>query len=350
VDTLTQGLLGATVGQAGYGRVLGGRAVLWGAVGGLLPDLDMVTAAAGPMSGWLHHRGVTHALWVGPVVGPALGWMMWRWQMWRSARVAKAASSSLPPPLSAWVGLFTFALLTHPLLDLFTSYGTQLLAPFSDRRFALDAVGIIDPVYSALLAAALVVGRIRGPGSRAGGTAAWAALGLSSLYIGYGLQLNRQAEQAAHAQLQDEGLRSPEIHAYPTLLQPYLRRIVVRREDEILVGWLSLWRPRPVEWERYPLPRHSLIQQLRSTPEGATFEWFAMGQTLPTVTMSGAAWVVELHDLRYGFPSRSEPGIWGIRARFGPDGALLDPVERIHSRLPLPAAELLGQLLRFTFD
>jgi len=45
MDTATQALLGAAVGQAAFGHRLGRRALAWGAVGGLLPDLDVIAVA-----------------------------------------------------------------------------------------------------------------------------------------------------------------------------------------------------------------------------------------------------------------------------------------------------------------
>ena len=42
MDTATQALLGAVVGQATFSHRLGGRAMVFGAVGGLLPDLDVI--------------------------------------------------------------------------------------------------------------------------------------------------------------------------------------------------------------------------------------------------------------------------------------------------------------------
>ena len=143
MDPLTHGLLGACVGQTLYGRSLGRPALVWGAVLGMAPDLDILARPADPLAEWIWHRGFTHALWFGPVVGGLVGYALWRWK---------------GGALSAWLALAVMALLTHPLLDLFTSWGTQLLAPFSNRRFALDAVAIIDPAYSLVLAAGIALG------------------------------------------------------------------------------------------------------------------------------------------------------------------------------------------------
>jgi len=42
VDTPTQALLGAVVGQAGFSHKLGKRALWWGALGGAIPDFDLL--------------------------------------------------------------------------------------------------------------------------------------------------------------------------------------------------------------------------------------------------------------------------------------------------------------------
>lgn len=338
MDPLTQALLGATFGQAGFGHRLGRRAAAWGAVGGVIPDLDIVAAATGPMGEFLYHRGPTHSLWFGPVAGAAIGYAFWRWR----ARRGREA-------LASWTWLFVIAIFTHPLLDAFTTYGTQLLWPFSLRRFAWDGIAIVDPVYSLALAAALVVGRLRGGGSRVARAAAAAALLLTTLYLFYGVWLNRQTEARARAALAAEGVQGAEVEAYPTLLQIYLRRVVARHGDEVRVAWLSLWSPRPPVWQRFTIARHPLIDEARRSREGRIFEWFASGQTAPRIRASGGGSVVEIDDLRYGFPSRPEEGLWGLRFRFDRAGRLAAPVERFNRPLPLPAGAVLAQIWRFTF-
>src|SRR5437899_10528019 len=179
MDPLTHGLLGATIGQALFARRLGGCGLLAGAVAAVAPDLDVVRMATGPMGDWVYHRGVTHSIWVAPLLGPALG-----------LAAARRQAGGRP----AWTLLFVLTLLSHPLLDWCTSYGTLLLAPLSAHRFALDAVAIIDPAYSLVLLAALLVGAWRGLAPRGPALSAAAALLLSTAYLGHGLLLNRDAE------------------------------------------------------------------------------------------------------------------------------------------------------------
>ena len=180
--------------------------------------------------------------------------------------------------------------------------------------------------------------------------AAWLALVSSSLYLLLGLQLNAAASARAESELEAQGIRGTQVQAYPTLFQLHLRRIVVRQPDGIRVGWLSLWNGRPVAWTLVPNTEHDLIDRLRALPEGRVFEWFAMGQTRGRVFEEGSTTIVEIDDLRYGFPTQPAQGIWGIRARFDAEGRRLGSVERIRRPLPLPAGQLLSQLVRFAFD
>jgi inner membrane protein len=337
MDPLTHGLLGATIGVAAFGRRLGWRGVAAGAVVSMAPDLDVVMNASGPMGEWLYHRGMTHSLWFAPVVGAALGFAV-------GARREGPARDR-----RSWTLLFVLALLSHPLLDWCTSYGTQLLAPFSARRFALDAVAIIDPAYSLLLLLPLLVAAGWGVRSRGASLTGGAALLLATAYLGYGLALNRVAEDRARAELAAEGMGAAEVRAYPTLLQLYLRRIVARDGDRVRVGWLSLWSPRKVAWQDFASAHDRLVEAARETEEGRILEWFAMGQTAAALYASATGTVVEIDDLRYGFPSRPQEGLWGIRVRFDAAGRALGRPERINRPLPAPARALVAQIFRETF-
>jgi len=45
----------------------------------------------------------------------------------------------------SWYNLFFWSIFTHPLLDCLTVYGTQLFAPFSNHRVALNNISVADP-------------------------------------------------------------------------------------------------------------------------------------------------------------------------------------------------------------
>jgi inner membrane protein len=330
MDPPTHGLLGAVVGQAFFTRSLGRRALAWGAALNMLPDVDVVVIPLlGELAEWRYHRGVTHALWFGPLVGTALGWAIWRG--------AGSSRGAAPGPMP-WIALAVSCLLLHPVADAFTSYGTLLLWP-SPRRFAWDAVAIVDVFFTGALLFALIVGwlwRERPP--RAAAIAA-AALAFLAAYEAYGLRLNARAEAEARRQLGLTALvNDADVHAYPVLVLPWLRRVVVRDGERIAVGWVSTWRSRPVRWHSLHDDREAVVDAARRREEVRMFEWFAMGQTKGTAFPAEGGRTIEIDDLRYGFPTHPEHGLWGIRAELDETGGLRGPVARIQRPRPEAAA------------
>ena len=349
------------MGQACAGKQLGRRAAWWGAVGGLLPDADVIAGAPfGEFTSLWLHRGTSHSLWFGPVVGPLLGLAVWRFERWRARRKQERAggppvdlelpAAGAPPGVNwtsagarkAWIWLFVLSLITHPMLDVFTSYGTQLFAPVWRERFALDGIGIIDPVYSVALIIALLVGRARrADPSGAARIARW-ALGLTSAYLLIGLGMTLNVERRARAELELHGYRVDSLVGYTSVFQNGLKRVVARSGDQVFVGYASGWRPSAISWQRFELTPSSDVERVLRTPEGQLFSWFAKGQLSWTTTTTDpglAGRVVQIDDIRYGMPGNPTQGMWGIEGQVDP----LGNVTSVH-RLRRPRAIRDGQI------
>ena len=132
MDSLTQAVLGATVQGIGMGRQQGRKALFYGALLGTLPDLDVFIRYADPVSSMTYHRGFSHSVFVLAALAAFIAW---------------AVKKRYPDaPYSARRLFFTSAasLITHPLLDAFTVYGTQLLWPFTPTPQQWSGVFIID--------------------------------------------------------------------------------------------------------------------------------------------------------------------------------------------------------------
>ncbi len=143
MDPVTQTLLGSAAAQAVMSRKIGPAAALIGAVGGALPDIDVLAVWTDPALPIGLHRHFTHALAFVPVGGavaalPFLLAARWRRQ-WKLVILAAAIGAA-----------------THGPLDVCTSYGTYLLWPLVDRRLALDIISIIDPVFTVALLTGVV--------------------------------------------------------------------------------------------------------------------------------------------------------------------------------------------------
>ncbi len=158
MDSLSQIVLGASVQGAVLGKYQGRKAYLYGAMLGTLPDLDVFIRYGDPVSNMTYHRGFSHSLFVLTAVGLGGAWLISRYHQWRN----------LPLPYSTrrLALAMTLALTTHPILDSFTVYGTQLLWPLQDplqiTPISIASIFIIDPLYTLPLLIAMIIGLVRG--------------------------------------------------------------------------------------------------------------------------------------------------------------------------------------------
>lgn len=336
MDTFTQAALGATVAQAGFGKRLGPKAALAGALLGALPDLDIISAAWGPWASMVHHRGITHSLLFAPVMAPLLGWLTWRLMKRRDS-------------WWRWSHLAFWALITHPLLDLFTSYGTQLLAPLSDRRFAIDGVSIVDPIYTLPLFAALVVAWVWRARPRVGTVAAAVVLALTTGYLFWGLAESRKAQRLAVTQLASEGFRAEHVRAQPSLFI-WMWRVVARDQDgNLRIGSVSTYRPTRMDFVAVDRPGEPLIDQALASERGQLFEWFADGMISYRIELHGDRKRLVLEDQRYGLVTEPEVAFWGAHADFDADGRLLT-LDRYQQRPSGKMAHALAASWRMMWD
>jgi inner membrane protein len=135
MDSLTQIVLGAAVGEAVAGKHIGNKAAFWGAIAGTIPDLDVFFMGLfNPIDASLFHRGFSHSFLFACISGPVLGFLLHRY-------------SKKSIELKSWILLFFLGILTHPILDMFTTYGTEFLWPLSNR-IAFNTVFVIDPLYT----------------------------------------------------------------------------------------------------------------------------------------------------------------------------------------------------------
>ncbi len=137
MDSLTQIVLGAAVGEVVLGKKIGNRAILWGAIAGTIPDLDVFARmlVSDKMTSLLMHRAFTHSFLFSFLMAPIFGYLL--------HKLFKRSKATFRD----WTILFFWGFLTHILLDVQTNYGTQLLWPFHNR-LAISNVFVVDPLYT----------------------------------------------------------------------------------------------------------------------------------------------------------------------------------------------------------
>lgn len=298
MDSLTQATLGAAVAAAGWHRPLGRKALPWGVALGTLPDLDIVVFP------WLDtvqrlywHRGESHSLILIIPLALAAGWLVHRVHRGAGLTFARAAGV-------AWL-----VFLTHVLIDFFTVYGTQLLAPFTRHGFGSNNLFIIDPLYTVplLLGCLLYAVWPAGAGRRANA----AGLALSTLYVVWSFG----AQAVAARGFQRELARQEIVATGPALttatpLNTVLWRHLAPVEGGFVIGYRSLLdADGEVRFDFVP-QRAELAAPWRGSREFAVLEWFSQGFWIAQPGTEGT----RIIDLRFG-EIRTRPGMspdeWG---------------------------------------
>lgn len=279
MDSITQAALGAALGGAVAGKTLGRSAMLGGALLGTLPDMDVLIDYGSAVANFSQHRGFSHSLLILFPLAVILAWVFHRWR----------------PVLSyqRWLAFTSLILITHPLLDAFTAYGTQLFWPFG-LPVAISSIFIIDPLYTLPLLFAVIWTLWRPNQVKA----ASMGLAVSTLYLGWTLFAQQAISQKVESTLATEGLEDAPRLVQPMPLTTLLWRVTVMAEDErleIVTGFFD--GDIPLSIERFP---HSpeLEATTLALPEGRRLIWFTRG----FLAYSASDRQLAVTDIRLGVP------------------------------------------------
>ncbi|MFY2763559.1 metal-dependent hydrolase [Arenimonas sp. MALMAid1274] len=251
MDSLSQIVLGAGIAAALVPARHRRAALLAGAALGTVPDLDVIPLALlapDPVANMTWHRTVSHSLFV--LVPAAV--LLWAWLRGRGGRVAEAPRR--------WLWAIVLALTTHPVLDAFTVYGTQLFWPLPVRPSMWSSVFIIDPLYTLPLLVACVVAAFAGVRPVAQ-RALVLGLALSTAYLGWSLVAKALVERQAERALAAQGLQDAPRFSVPLPFNTLLWRVVVMTPEGYLVGDRSLVADTgPMRFTAYPSDVQSLAE------------------------------------------------------------------------------------------
>lgn len=307
MDSLTQIVLGGAVAAAIAPAAHRRAALLAGAVLGTLPDLDSIPLQLltdDPIAHMTLHRGVSHSLLVLPLVA----WVIWALLRRRGGRVAQA-------PVRWWWAI-ALALITHPILDAFTVYGTQLWWPIPVRPSMWSSLFIIDPLYSVWLIVGCVLAWVWNDAPRAG-RALQIALLLSSVYLGWSLFAKQHVEKQARASLAATGLHDAPLLSTPSPLNTLLWRVLVMTPD----GYLETDYSLPADAGRIVWRGHrsntQVLQDAADLPAVERMTWFTHGFLKAHVSEGGELILTDLrmgsepdYSFRFAVARRNEVGEW----------------------------------------
>ncbi len=286
MDSLTQIVLGAAVGEATLGKKVGNKAMLYGAIAGTIPDLDVLARYfVDTVTATEWHRGFSHSIFFSILFAPIFGWLIWK----------------LNPKSNAdwkdWSRLMFWGLFTHPVLDAFTTWGTQLFWPFK-TRLAFQNIFVIDPLYTLPFLIFLVLAMFQKRTSPKRRRLNRLGLIISSVYLVTTLLLKGIAFKQFSNALAAQGLAYEEMDIRPAPFSTVLWTANIAVKDAYLIGNYSFFDTKPIQFTSYPKNRQ-LLGDLKKNDKVLRLIEIAEGW----YTVSKENGKLFFNDLRFGLLS-----------------------------------------------
>lgn len=290
MDSITQIVLGAACGEAVLGKKIGNKALLFGAIGGTIPDLDVFVGRlfySNEIDVMLFHRGFMHSILFSVLGAFLIGWLVFK--IYNNGKRLQTTT------LKDWVLLFFLALLTHSLLDSFTPYGTQLFAPFYNYRVALNNIAVADPAYTLpflICIISLMFFKRTSLKRRK-----WLTYGItiSSIYMLFTIGNKLYVNSVFKATLDEGHIEYSRFSVQPTIFNSILWYGVVETKTNYKVAYYSLLDTsnRVLEWQNIPKTRAIAIAEYTDLKDLA---WFSNNYyNLKAITNTELLY----NDLRY---------------------------------------------------
>lgn len=371
MDAVTQIVLGGSIAAGFFSNKLGRFSLFFGAFCGWFPDIDIFFHSLTSWEGLEFHRSFTHSLLLLPTLAPIFGGFAYGIESWMRKRHIKTLTYKEQKALedqedengrnrfALWVQLAFWALITHPILDVFTTYGTQILYPLSNRRFATDAIAIIDLIYTLPLVFVFIwsirsisrqskantkktpkrklrqtpikIDQVSSSPPRYQRFAQYALL-FTTTYLGLCQIYSWHCLDRAAAQFRQIGFEPQKMRVKPPIIFSTIRRVIaINDQGDFMVANYSYFSKRP---PKPVLKRNQLLPEISyamDSKEGQLFHWFSDGFVIPVIDGNN----LSLIDGRYGLLSNLWWSPFQARAVIQPDGTT-SPLELVQVSTELP--------------
>ena len=355
MDSLTQITLGAACGEIIGGKKVGNRAMLWGAVAGTIPDLDVfIGRLMDPLSDLAFHRGITHSFFFAITFSALLAWLIKKmydqeWYKLKAVRMVMAAfallflvfcasivymfaglasagpniptiivcgllialfgyrlwkyyvseeQADLNMSFKQWYALIFLATVTHPILDCCTTYGNQLFQPFWDKRVAWNNISVADPLYTFPFLIFVIWAAFLNPQNKRRKIFLWTGIGISMLYMSWTFINKAKVNKVFRESMVAESLEFERYMSSPSILNNILWHCVAEVDTNFYIGSYSLLDSEAKIKDFIRVPKNEyLINYKDGDHTIETLRWFSDGYT---AFLPGEDGSVQVNDLRFG--------------------------------------------------
>ncbi len=291
MDSLTQALLGATTFALVKDRKLGKKALWIGAAAGTLPDLDVLLSPFfSDVEFLLVHRGFSHSIFFAVLASIILGTLFQKYFF--------DAQS-----IRSWIWAFFLSIFTHPLLDVCTSYGTQLLNPLSNKLFSTHNIFVIEPIYTSILLIGVILLLASKSTHPHRLKIIQATLFLSCLYLVWTFTSQSLAKSQFASELKRQGIAYSDILVAPTPFNTLLWDAIVKTDSGYAFSDYSLLDTDEAIHFWTETNRTDLLPIIDTQRLVAIFLHYCDGYPLIKEDKNG---LIKIYAAKYGFASISD--------------------------------------------
>lgn len=303
MDPLTQGVIGAVAAQQSFKRSHIVTATALGFLAGMTPDLDIVFRSdTDPLLALEYHRQFTHSLLFIPIGSLICALIFYALLGRRPFFQAQGLTFS-----RIWL-YCALGYTSHGLLDACTTYGTQLLWPFSDMRVAWNTISIIDPLFTLPLFTLIIMAAIKKRQWLAHSALAWVAI-----YMVIGVVQRERAESVGMELALSRGHTPITLEAKPSFANLILWKVVYTTGTDFYVDAVKVGLTHKV-YEGGSIPQLNvdeafpfLDKDSQQMKDIERFDWFSNGYLALSPQDPN-----RIIDIRYSLLPNEIQGLWGI--------------------------------------
>jgi inner membrane protein len=261
--------------------------VLFCIIAALLPDIDNIIGLLGPELYLIHHRGATHSLAGGIIL--ALVLVLTFRLLIKSFNIKKGFVTALS------------LIFLHIFLDLVTSYGTQVFYPFTNRRYSIESVFIVDPVYTLVSAIIFFISLIDKKRKK---IIAITGIIWIFIYPAINLGIKKYLEKSVENELKKQDGISYSVHLSPDILTPFSWKVIVEDGEKYGFAGVKLIGRKPVAFlGRFNKAGKEMFDKFgKDASIFNTYAWFAEYPVFET-EKSGKKNLIIFGDLRFSSTS-----------------------------------------------
>ena len=296
MDPVTQGAFGAIFAQtiSNKKKIVFGSIV--GCSAGMAPDLDIfIRSASDPLLKLEYHRQFTHSIIFIPI----------------GALIVTLFSRIFFRKYLSWVETYLFSFFgyaTHGLLDACTSYGTQLLWPFSDERISWNYISVVDPFLSIPIILAIIFAIIM-----KNKLITFFGIFYIFIYLTFGAFQENRAEYVGKSIANFRGHESKNMTVKPSLGNLFLWKTIYEDRGFYYVDAVRLFskleycQGTKIKKLDLLIDFTNLNKKSQQYKDIKRFDWFSQGYLGKGIDKN------IITDVRYSAVPNEVDGLWGIR-------------------------------------